>query len=106
SGLPERSVCIRTGAGGVSVLELRDVYVDYHRRDGVLVRAVSGASLAVEPGEIVALVGETGCGKSSLARAAVGLVAPSYGQVLFVVQPVHPLGRRARPVLEPRLQIG
>ena len=98
-----RSLC--PGARGVSILELLDVEVEYLRRDGVVLRAVAGASLRADAGEIVGLVGETGCGKSSLARAAVGLVAPSRGEVRFEGQPVHPLGRRARPRRETRLQM-
>jgi peptide/nickel transport system ATP-binding protein len=89
----------------VSVLDLRDVRVDYVRRDGVILRAVVGASLEVNAGEIVGLVGETGCGKSSLARAAAGLIPTSGGEVLFEGSPVHPLGRRARPSRETRLQL-
>jgi peptide/nickel transport system ATP-binding protein len=89
----------------VSILELRDVRVEYLRRDGVVVRAVAGASLHVEAGEILGLVGETGCGKSSLARAAVGLIATSSGDVRFEGQPVQPLGRRARSRRETRLQM-
>ncbi|HLZ27120.1 MAG TPA: ABC transporter ATP-binding protein [Chloroflexota bacterium] len=75
------------------------------RRDGVPVRAVAGASLSVDAGEIVGLVGETGCGKSSLARAAVGLVRPDAGEVRFEGQPLHALGRRSRPRSEVRLQM-
>jgi oligopeptide/dipeptide ABC transporter ATP-binding protein len=89
----------------VSVLEVRDVEVVYLRRDGVPVRAVAGASLNVDAGEIVGLVGETGCGKSSLARAAVGLVRPDAGEVIFEGQPLHALGRRSRPRSEVRLQM-
>ncbi|MBV9582491.1 MAG: ABC transporter ATP-binding protein [Chloroflexi bacterium] len=89
----------------MSVLEVRDIVVIYLRPDGVSVPAVAGASLSVNPGEIVGLVGETGCGKSSLARAAVGLVSPTAGDVLFEGQPVHPLARRARPRREARLQM-
>jgi oligopeptide/dipeptide ABC transporter ATP-binding protein len=89
----------------VSVLELRDLRVDYVRRDGVVLHAVVGASLAVESGEIVGLVGETGCGKSSLARAAAGLIPTSGGEVRFEGEPVHPLGRGARPRRETRLQL-
>jgi peptide/nickel transport system ATP-binding protein len=79
--------------------------VVYRRRDGTPVPAVAGASLEVAAGEIVGLVGETGCGKSSLARAAVGLVPLSAGSVTFDGLPVHVLGRRARRPHERRLQL-
>jgi peptide/nickel transport system ATP-binding protein len=89
----------------MSALEVRDVVVDYEARGGGRVRAVAGASLTVEPGQIVGLVGESGCGKSSLARAAVGLVTPTAGSVLFEGAPVSPLTRRARPRELVRLQL-
>jgi oligopeptide/dipeptide ABC transporter ATP-binding protein len=89
----------------MSALEVRDIVVDYQARGGGRVRAVAGASLTVEPGQIVGLVGESGCGKSSLARAAVGLVAPTAGSVFFEGAPVSPLTRRARPRELVRLQL-
>jgi oligopeptide/dipeptide ABC transporter ATP-binding protein len=89
----------------MSLLELRDVHVVYQRRDGTPVPAVVGASLDVDAGQIVGLVGETGCGKSSLARASVGLVATTGGSVMFEGRQVHVLGRRARPARERRLQL-
>src|ERR1700738_1022762 len=91
--------------GTMSLLELRDVEVVYQRRDGTPVPAVVGASLNVEAGEIVGLVGETGWGQSSLARAAVGLVPTTGGSVKFEGQNVHVLGRRARPARERRLPL-
>jgi peptide/nickel transport system ATP-binding protein len=78
-------------------LELRDLEVVYERRGRERVRAVAGASLTVERGQIVGLVGESGCGKSSLARASVGLVQPTAGTVVFEGRDVTPLTRRARP---------
>jgi peptide/nickel transport system ATP-binding protein len=89
----------------MSVLELDDVDVTYERRDHVKLKAVVGASLSVDRGQIVGLVGESGCGKSSLARAAVGLVAPSAGRVRFEGQEVSALTRRARPRALTRLQL-
>lgn len=89
----------------MSLLELREVEVVYQRPDGTLVPAVAGASLDVDSGEIVGLVGETGCGKSSLARAAVGLEPVAAGTVAFEGRPVHVLGRRARRPTERRLQL-
>ncbi len=88
-----------------ALLELRDVEVVYGRRGRHPVRAVAGASLQVARGQIVGLVGESGCGKSSLARVGVGLVAPSAGEVLFEGEPLTPLGRAARPRREARLQM-
>jgi oligopeptide/dipeptide ABC transporter ATP-binding protein len=89
----------------MSVLELDDVEVTYERRDHVKLKAVVGASLSVERGQIVGLVGESGCGKSSLARAAVGLVAPTAGHVRFEGRDVTALTRRARPQALTRLQL-
>jgi oligopeptide/dipeptide ABC transporter ATP-binding protein len=87
------------------VLELRDVEVVYERRGRERVRAVAGASLSLERGQIIGLVGESGCGKSSLARAAVGLVRPAAGHVIFEGREVTPLTRRARPRALARLQM-
>jgi peptide/nickel transport system ATP-binding protein len=86
-------------------LELREVEVVYERRGRERVRAVAGASLTVERGQIVGLVGESGCGKSSLGRAAVGLVRPAAGSIEFEGRQVTPLTRRARPRELARLQM-
>jgi peptide/nickel transport system ATP-binding protein len=86
-------------------LEARDVVVDYDRRGGGSVRAVAGASISVDAGQIVGLVGESGCGKSTLARAAVGLVRPTSGTVVFEGREIVPLGRRARSRELARLQL-
>ncbi|MFP4233332.1 MAG: ABC transporter ATP-binding protein [Nitriliruptoraceae bacterium] len=89
----------------MSVLELRDVSVTYHRKHLPDVTAVAGVSLTVERGQIVGLVGESGCGKSTLGRAASGLLKPSTGEVLFEGERVTPLGRKPRPARERRIQM-
>ncbi len=72
------------------VLELRDVHVEYNTDDGI-VHAVRGASYEVFADETLALVGESGCGKSQSAYAAMGLIQPpgrvTRGRILF-----HPNG--------------
>ncbi|WP_327585165.1 ATP-binding cassette domain-containing protein [Nonomuraea sp. NBC_00507] len=64
------------------MLELVDLVTTYRTRR-VEVQAVAGVSLTVGEGETVGLVGESGCGKSTVARTIVGLVRPASGQVLF-----------------------
>ncbi|GIJ28570.1 ABC transporter ATP-binding protein [Micromonospora qiuiae] len=87
------------------LLRISDVEVEYRTRGRGRVRAVAGVSLDVAPGQIVGLVGESGCGKSSLARVAVGLTAPSAGEVRYAGRPVTPLGWRRRPGAEIGLQM-
>jgi len=68
-------------------LEIRDLAVHFPIRKGLLrrtvdhFRAVDGVSLSVALGETLALVGESGCGKTTLARAVLRLLEPTAGQV-------------------------
>ena len=62
------------------VLEVNDVRVEFSAPGGT-VRALDGVSLTVKPGEIVAVVGESGCGKTTLARAVLGLQATTQGDI-------------------------
>lgn len=65
-------------------LEVRDLHVTFGARHGRgPARAVDGVNLTVGRREIVALIGESGCGKSTLARALVGLVKPTSGEVRY-----------------------
>src|SRR6188508_3486470 len=67
----------------LAVHDLR-VYFPFHHGwfgERGYVRAVDGVSFSIQPGETLGLVGESGCGKSTTARAILGLVEPTAGQV-------------------------
>jgi len=60
-----------------ALLELDDVNVWFEREEGGELHAVQGVSLAIEPGERLGLVGESGCGKTTSALAIMGLLPPN-----------------------------
>jgi NitT/TauT family transport system ATP-binding protein len=74
---------------------LRAVSIAFRLGDGAVYRAVEDASLAVADGEFVAIVGPTGCGKTTLLNAAAGLLAPSSGRVDIFAAPLAALNRAA-----------
>lgn len=71
------------------LLQVKNLSVHFPVRGGWLggsrevVRAVDGVSLSIAPGETVGLVGESGCGKTTLGRAIVQLVRPTAGEIFF-----------------------
>ena len=65
------------------ILELRHISKTFRTDDGREVRAVRDANLAVYPGESVALVGESGCGKSTIARMVTRLISPTEGEIIL-----------------------
>jgi oligopeptide/dipeptide ABC transporter ATP-binding protein len=78
---------------GAPLLEVRNLHVSFSGRvglgagllgrEGSVARAVDGVDLQVAPGEVVALAGESGCGKTTLARTILGLERPRSGQILY-----------------------
>ncbi len=65
------------------ILEVREVHTYYGH-----VHALKGISLSVAPGEIVALIGANGAGKSTTLRTISGLLKPKQGQITIAGQPV------------------
>ncbi len=66
-------------------------------------RAVDDVSFSIAKGQTLSLVGESGCGKSTIARLAVGLYPPSEGQMLFEGQKLS--AARAQPALRRRMNM-
>ena len=73
-----------------SIISAADVRVRFggRGRRRVAATAVDGVNLDIAPGEIVALVGESGCGKTTLARTMLGLERATGGEVRFAGQPL------------------
>jgi oligopeptide/dipeptide ABC transporter ATP-binding protein len=86
------------------LLEVAQLRVEFTTQAGVL-RAVDGVDLVVDRGTTLALVGESGCGKSTVARAIMGLVRPASGRLTFDGVPLSPLGSPGRHELCRRLQM-
>lgn len=71
------------------ILEVRSLYKYFPikqsllRRVGSFVKAVDNVSFTVERGQVLAIVGESGCGKTTIARTLIGLEVPTDGEILF-----------------------
>ncbi|WP_447040313.1 ABC transporter ATP-binding protein [Streptomyces sp. DSM 118878] len=79
---------------GGTLLSAADLHIAFPGRRGApTARAVDGVDLDIRAGEIVALVGESGCGKTTLARSLLGLVPPTSGKVTFAGEPLSYAGR-------------
>ncbi len=76
-------------------LAIRDLHVHFPGRKRLAVRAVDGVSFEIAAGETLGLVGESGCGKSSLSNAVVGLVAATSGSIEIQGQQVVGANRAA-----------
>jgi peptide/nickel transport system ATP-binding protein len=93
-----------------ALIELREVRRDFAIGGGVfrkgrVLRAVNGVSLSVSRGEVMAVVGESGCGKTTLARMVLGLLDPTAGTILIDGKPItaqdqHAIARRIQPVFQ------
>ena len=92
------------------IAKVNDLRVGYDIRGGILQRvtqrlhAVAGVSFDINRGETLALVGESGCGKSTIARAMVGLV-PHQGQIEIAGKTLGPLTRTTQLDLSRKVQM-
>jgi peptide/nickel transport system ATP-binding protein len=72
---------------------------------GLPIQAVAGVSLDIAPGETFGLVGESGCGKTTLGHMIVGLEAPTSGSVVYSGEDLHALRGRKLKVVRREIQL-
>ena len=94
------------------ILEATDLRREYRVRSGngmfaakSVLRAVDGVSFRIDAGRTLGLVGESGCGKSTTGKLALGLIAPTSGGVRYQGAAMPPAGKPAWRALRARMQM-
>lgn len=96
---------------GGPILRVRNLKTAFTLRTDLLGRtkesltAVDDVSFEVYPGETVGLVGESGCGKTTLGRSIIRLIDPQEGEIIFDGHKIHQLKGRALRQMRKRMQI-
>ena len=95
-----------------SLVEVDDLKVWFPIRSGIVldrhvgdVKAVDGVSLTIERGETLGLVGESGCGKSTVGRALLRLYEPTAGSIVFDGQDITHMSESELRPLRKRMQM-
>ncbi|MES2713104.1 MAG: dipeptide ABC transporter ATP-binding protein [Pseudomonadota bacterium] len=93
------------------ILDVANLVKHYPIRGGLLgrtvahVRAVDGVSFAIAPGETLGLVGESGCGKSTVGKAVLRLVEPTAGRITLEGEDITALDRAGMIAKRRRMQV-
>src|SRR5215471_11033821 len=93
------------------LIVVKDLVKYYPIRRGVIpatvgyVRAVDGVSFSIPQGKTLGLVGESGCGKTTVGRTILRLIEPTAGQVLFDGREIFSLGSNEMRRLRREMQI-
>lgn len=107
----ETGISSRATVDLMALLEVQNLKVHFPVKRGALrrardfVKAVDDVSFSIAPGETLGLVGESGCGKTTLGRAIVRLVEPTAGKILFEGQDLAPLSGAALRARRRQLQM-
>ncbi len=95
----------------IPVLQVEGLVKHYGIRGGLFgrtlghVRAVDGVSFSIAPGETLGLVGESGCGKSTVGKSVLRLVEPSAGQIILEGEDITALDRAGMIAKRRRMQV-
>ena len=88
-----------TNENSIPVIELRNVDMTFHSSHGLFkgktqVQALTNVNLSIYPGEVLALVGESGGGKSTVGNIISGILRPTAGQLFFDGEDVARMDKR------------
>ena len=103
--MTETSGSANGSANGRALLEVKDLRKHFQVGRGTTLKAVDGISLEIKKGETFGLVGESGCGKSTVGRTLVRLYEPSGGQVVYGGKDIHRARGEEAKSLNRRMQM-
>ena len=89
----------------MALVEALNIKKYFPTQGGRLVKAVDDVSFVVKAGETLGMVGESGCGKSTIGRVILNLIAPSDGQLMFEDRNIFDLPRTERRALHRKMGI-
>jgi oligopeptide/dipeptide ABC transporter ATP-binding protein len=100
----------KRGESRMALLEVKDLKQHFAIKKGFLgekktVKAVDGVSFKIEQGETLGIVGESGCGKSSLGRTILQLIKPTSGEIIFGGREITHLSRSEMKDIRKDMQI-
>jgi peptide/nickel transport system ATP-binding protein len=87
------------------LLTINGLTVEFRIGRRRMIHAVYGVSLDIRAGETLGLVGESGCGKSTIARSIVGLQIPTKGKIVFAGKELFHCNSQQRNAIRPQLQM-
>lgn len=93
------------------ILEVKNLVKHYPIKSGILqkttnyVRSVDGVSFSIKRGQTFGLVGESGCGKTTIGRTLIRLVEPTSGQALLNGRDIFALNKKELKDLRPKMQM-
>ena len=111
TGIPTRSDPLRDESSGTALLSVKNLKKHFPVRGGLFgqknlrVHAVDGISFDLQKGEILGLVGESGCGKSTTGRLILRLLEPTSGEIRFMNENILEADARRMRGLRREMQI-
>jgi oligopeptide/dipeptide ABC transporter ATP-binding protein len=105
------TAAVASSSNGNDLLRVEDLVKHFPIKSGILkrtvgqVRAVDGVTLAVKPGETLGVVGESGCGKTTLGRTIMKLIEPTSGSIVYDGRDITTLKRKQMRAIRRDIQI-